>query len=249
MDFSKIKIRASSVGGIMTKSKDKGNAIGSTCATKLVAIYTELTTGRRKDLKNNYVEKGNSVEGQSIKLFNSLMGINSVKNEIKFENYFITGTPDLILTKNGIKKIVDIKSKWDVHTFEESILKGVIPQYYWQLQCYMWLTGAECSEIANCLVNTPINIIEKEKNRVKYEMMDSDDWKEEESKEYIDASNNLEKSMLYYDIPQERRLFIQKVERNEKDIKKISEKVENSREWLINFDKKRAENKKEWGVF
>ncbi len=245
MNFSKVKIRASSIGDIMTAPREKKEELSETCKNKLIDIYSEITTGRKKEISNCYIEKGLNVEGDSIALYNRLREVECVKNELRFENEWVTGTPDLINERrNGTKKVIDIKSKWDVHTFNIAILKGVSNLYYWQLQSYMWLTGADSAELANCLVNTPLKLIRNAQSSLMWKMgTDSDDPL------FIEACQAIEYNMTYYDMPKESRIFIENVPRCQEDIDKIAGKVEKCRKWLQDFHVMRQRNKNNWEDF
>ena len=48
--------------------------------------------------------------------------------------------------------------------------RAVIDAYYWQLQVYMMLTGAQDSNLIYCLMNTPYEIVESEKRKSFYKL-------------------------------------------------------------------------------
>ena len=100
--------------------------------------------------------------------------------------------------------------------------------YYWQLQGYMYLTGAMSASLAFCLIDTPVILVEDEKRKLMWKMgVDTS-----ENSEFKEACNGLERLMIYDDIPINERLIEFDIKRNEEDIEKIDLKVIKSREFL-----------------
>jgi hypothetical protein len=156
------------------------------------------------------------------------MGKPFSKNSERFTNDYITGHPDILdLSESGLK-IWDVKSSYDLFTFLGNLPEKLKDLYYWQLQSYMWLTGAVESSIAYCLVNTPFGIIEQEKKSLLYRM----DVISEESPEYVLEASKLELNMMFDDIDIKERILIFPVQRNEEDIQLIQDKVEKARAYL-----------------
>ncbi len=232
MNFNKTLIRSSSVGYLMTEpqakaDKDAGN-LSKTAKTHLLEIYIAEKYGRRKDVQTKQMKKGIQVEDDSIALLSEYMGNTFSKNTERFTNDYITGHPDILdLSESGLK-IWDVKSSYDLFTFLGNLPEKLKDLYYWQLQSYMWLTGAVESSIAYCLVNTPFGIIEQEKKSLLYRM----DVISEESPEYVLEASKLELNMMFDDIDIKERILIFPVQRNEEDIQLIQDKVEKARAYL-----------------
>ena len=232
MNFNKTLIRSSSVGYLMTEpqakaDKDAGN-LSKTAKTHLLEIYIAEKYGRRKDVQTKQMKKGIQVEDDSIALLSEYMGHTFSKNTERFTNDYITGHPDILdLSESGLK-IWDVKSSYDLFTFLGNLPEKLKDLYYWQLQSYMWLTGAVESSIAYCLVNTPFGIIEQEKKSLLYRM----DVISEESPEYVLEASKLELNMMFDDIDIKERILIFPVQRNEEDIQLIQDKVEKARAYL-----------------
>ncbi len=232
MNFNKTLIRSSSVGYLMTEpqakaDKDAGN-LSKTAKTHLLEIYIAEKYGRRKDVQTKQMKKGIQVEDDSIALLSEYMGNTFSKNTERFTNDYITGHPDILdLSESGLK-IWDVKSSYDLFTFLGNLPEKLKDLYYWQLQSYMWLTGAVESSIAYCLVNTPFGIIEQEKKSLLYRM----DVISEESPEYVLEASKLELNMMFDDIDIKERILIFPVQRNEEDIQLIQNKVEKARAYL-----------------
>lgn len=236
MDFQKTLIRSSSVGYLMTepltKADKEAGLLSKTAKSHLIEIYIREKYGRRKDVQTKQMRKGVEVEDDAIELLAQSLGRPLKKNEERFSNDFITGHPDVLdLTEAGLK-VWDVKSSYDLFTFLGNIPDKLNSQYYWQLQSYMWLTGATESCIAYCLINTPFGIIEQEKKSLLYKM----NVISEESPEYALEAAKLELNMMFDDIDQKERLLLFPVHRNDEDIELIKEKVSKARVFLESIE-------------
>ena len=163
IDFSKTLIRASSVGYLLTEPQSKADKeaglLSKTAQKHLLDVYIAEKYGRKKDIQTKQMKKGIEVEQDSIDLLSMYLKMPFSKNDQRFTNDYITGFPDII----DNDRIIDIKSSYDLWTFIGNIPDKLDSLYHWQMQSYMWLTGAKNAIIAYCLVNTPESIIEQEK--------------------------------------------------------------------------------------
>jgi len=240
MQWNDIHIRASSVGYLMTEPQSKADKeaglLSKTAQKHLLDVYIAEKYGRKKDIQTKQMRKGIEVEQDSIELLSMYLKMPFTKNDQRFTNDYITGFPDII----DNDRIIDIKSSYDLWTFIGNIPDKLDSLYHWQMQSYMWLTGAKSAVIAYCLVNTPENIIEQEK----YYMLKKMDVATEESPEYVKEAMKIEFNMSFDDISLEERVLMFNVGRNEDDILRIQQKVEKAREFLreleethLNFNK------------
>ena len=234
MDFSKETFRCSSLGHLLTEPKsaeDKklGN-LSESAKTHLIDVYVSRVYGRKTDVHTRYTEKGLSVEEDSITLYSRVAKKLYKKNDTRLYNEFIQGELDLYTgTSVGFAEtVIDIKSSWDVFTFFRNHKSTIKSLYYWQLQGYMYLTGAKSAKLAYCLISTPVPLIEAEQRKLWYAMGQPDD----SSKIFKDACAEIVSNMTYEDIPLKQRLMEFDVERNEADIAKIGPKVLKAREFL-----------------
>lgn len=121
---------------------------------------------RRAQFSNKYTEKGIRCEPESIKMTCQIMGYGDVKkNEVFFgDDPDIIGTPDMIMPAS----VEDVKSSWDWRTFP--LFKPEMPEsdYFYQLQCYMAITGKESGAVNYCLINTPDEFIDREARSVSW---------------------------------------------------------------------------------
>lgn len=200
----------------LIKKRDEP-VLSDTAKNYIEERYIALKYGRHNDFVNRFVVKGLQVEEDSLTLFSKFTKTFHAKNETHFSNHWITGTPDIITSDH----VIDIKSSWDIFTFTRAKRK-LNPMYYWQLMGYLWLTGLEKATIAYCLINTPEQLIDDEKRRLKYKMGVIDD----ENELYIDACKQLEKEMKFDDIPISNRVHTWEIIRSESAIRKIEQRVE-----------------------
>ena len=149
--MEQFKIRASACSQIMTNAKKAGE-LSKTTQTYVDAWLKEKIYGYRKQFSSKQTDKGLAYEDEAIDKAIEWLNLPFVlKNEQKFENDFITGEPDLILDDC----IIDIKNSWDCFTFP--LFETELPNddYYWQMQCYMELTGKRKSKVVYVLLTTP----------------------------------------------------------------------------------------------
>lgn len=238
MSFDSYKFHPSSLGLIMTESRTK-EAIGETAKAHLLQCWIEETYGRRKDISNKYIEKGIAQEEESITLYSLVTKKFHKKNTETISNDFFVGTPDLYDGASVMEAelIIDIKTSWDIFTFFQVLQKPVNKNYYWQLQAYMDLTGASRAKLVYCLVDTPINLIEDEKRKLAWAMNVIDP---EASPEYQTKCQQIEKNMMFGDIPKQDRYIAFEFERNQADIDKAHERVLECRDFLNLFSLSRG---------
>jgi hypothetical protein len=240
MQFNNHLFRCSSLGHLMTEPKAKADKeagnLSESAKMHLIDCYVSAKYNRQTEIQSRYIQKGLMVEEDAITLYSRLKKSFFKKNEQHLSNDFIKGTPDLFTGSEILKadKIIDTKSSWDLFTFFRVLSKELNNLYYWQMQGYMMLTGAKSATVAYCLVNTPLILIEDEKRKLLYKMGVTTS----EDSIYLEACEELERSMIYDDIVMSQRLIEFEVERNEEDIKLIEAKVLKAREWLNEFEQK-----------
>lgn len=129
------------------------------CKTYLKTWVKEQIYGRRKEVTSKYMDKGNICEDEALRMlmeyYNLPFGYE--KNEVYYENEYMTGTPDLDYPDT----VYDSKCSFDMSTFplfETDIDKD----YWWQLQGYMELLNKPKAGLVYVLVNTPDHIVDME---------------------------------------------------------------------------------------
>jgi hypothetical protein len=236
MNWNETLIRASSVGYLMTepvtKADKEAGVLSKTAQKHLIEVYIAEKYGRKRDIQTKQMRKGNEVEEDAIKFLCNYKWLDEnkyIKNTERYLNDFIAGTPDIVaIDANGVD-IYDVKSSYDLWTFTGNILDKVDNLYYWQMQSYMWLTGAKKAYVVFCLLDTPFGIIEQEKKSLLYRMTDA---VTNESPEYVKEALKLEFNMTFEDVPVEERILFFPIDRSEDDILRIQVKVEKARSFL-----------------
>lgn len=234
--FEKVKIRCSSLGKLMTEPKsvaDKNaGALSETAKTMLVEVYAKAVYGREKEVQSKPMKKGVLVEDDSIALLSRHDGVLYQKNEIRQENEFIGGTPDIITNE----LVIDIKSSYDIWTFLANVDSKIDKGYWWQLQGYMMLTNRRKASLVYCLSNMPDHLVETEK----YYLLKRLDVISEESPEYLIEAAKLERILKYDDIPVKERVIKYDIDFDDSVVELVESKVKAAREYLKLFHKKRG---------
>jgi len=173
---------------------------------------------RRKGFSSKYTDKGNVVEDHSVIFLNEYYLADMSKNEEFFQDAEIQGTPDLLPDEESVW---DIKNSWEPDTFP---LFDTAPdkKYWWQLQCYMALTGRTKARLVYTLMDAPADLIADEARRASYKS----NLSQEELFEYYTAQ------MTYKDVDTELRIKTFDFDIDLKAIKQIRERVALCREYI-----------------
>ena len=227
------KFRCSSLGYLMTdpqSAKDKeAGELGKVAKTYINDVYIRIKYGRKKTVVSKYLEKGISVEDDSIALVSAIHGKMYQKNETNFENEFLTGTPDIVDSQ-----IIDTKSSWDIYTFFKSELT---PMYEWQIRGYMWLTGIKSGILAYCLINTPEYILQSEIKKAHWPLINAQEFTtdqvilkrlEEEKKKIIEQ---IYVNCTFNDIELEKKFRPFQIEYDEQKEKQIETRLKKAIEY------------------
>lgn len=233
-----ILFRCHNWGGLMTdpkRNKDKEAGKLSATARKLCSQrHIELKHDRRKFMSNKYIEKGLMVEEDALTLLSRTRKIFLKKNEERLSNDFITGIPDTYEGESIYKAdiIHDVKASYDIWTFDASRsedAEDAKAAYFWQGQGYMDLTGAKEFHLHHCLINTPDLIINKEKQRLMWNMGVIDDMA---SPLYQAACDHIDRESNFDNIPMEERIHTIVIPRDDEAIKFGHERVVKAREFI-----------------
>ena len=221
------KVRCSALGKIMTSPRSKSEILSQTAKTYVEEQVLQAKYGIVKTFNSRYTDKGNLVEDESIKLASDVLNLGFLyKNDEHFTNDWVTGTPDV--NTNDI--LLDVKSSWDATTFPFFATEIPTKDYYYQLQGYMFLTGKQKSLLVYCLVNTPLDMVQDEIRRAH--------WNANLLEESLDLIDEVQKRHNFDHIPDNRRVKVFEVERDDEVIEQIKERVELCREYyetLYNF--------------
>lgn len=156
--------------------------LGETVKSYLSDWLKGSVWGREKKIRSKYLDKGNISEEDGVTLASINYGQFYVKNTRHFKDEYFKGTPDVVtyensslLAKHGdievwsivlmaklgiiATEIIDLKCSWDLSTFPMYDLKIKNKLYWWQLQCYMHLTGARTAKLCYALIDTPLELV------------------------------------------------------------------------------------------
>jgi hypothetical protein len=217
------KARASMMGALFTEPRAKKDLLSATCESYLQEWYLENKWGIKSGFSSKYTDKGISMEEEAISMYNRVFYANCVKNDEWFEDEYCTGTPDIVTDD----EIIDIKNSFSVKTFPFFDKNLPNKGYFYQLQTYMRLTGKSKAKIVYCLLDTPEDIIEREAKSVMYKENLPDDF-------YDILLEEIREQHTYGHIPEEERIKVFEVLRDDNIIEMIESKVKICREFIDN---------------
>lgn len=147
----------------LEKIKDK-ITLSKTCRELLKTMAIEIRYNRRKRMINKYVKKGKAVENESIELYSEFTGEFLEKNTERKTNEFFTGECDLNFkdVDGTCEKVTDIKSSFDIDSFEDNRDEDAKKDNRYQLLTYCDLWDAKKASVANVLTDNDFSLIKDE---------------------------------------------------------------------------------------
>jgi hypothetical protein len=209
------------------KSRDTIH-LSETCIEELIKIYLHVTKGRDREITNKYIEKGLEVEEDSLTLISRVHEKFYKKNEERRTNDYITGEPDVTTPI-----LWDAKSCWDAPSFYKHKTKELPDDYFFQMQGYCELWDREEGIVCFALIDTPMALINQEKERLLYKM----GVVSRENELYIAAAEDLEKQLTFSDFSLKQRVYEVKVKRDPELMQMVYERIKVCRQWLNEFAK------------
>jgi len=147
--------------------------------------------GRREQLKNKYVNKGNEGEEDAFTLMAVQLKLGMVyKNTERRRNEFSEGECDL--NHNSI--VYDNKCSWSLDTFPMFETEIPDPKYWWQLQNYSTLWDADKLCLCYTLINSSFEAVE---DAVRWISGDNEKYKIAERMVFTKPEFELAKSALF----------------------------------------------------
>lgn len=220
------------------QENSKKVVLSDSCISYLTEAYALITAQKlsiTKEMDIDSLRRGRLSEPESIMALSFVDNVPYEKNEIRVENEWLTGLPDIFTGEDitRAEKIVDVKSIWDYPLFLYKETQEVVSSNRQQLAGYAWITGAREAFVANVLVDMPEEIRNDYKRRLFYRMNALTD----ESPEYKIAVANMEQSMMFGDIPVHMRVSKKQVELfSDFEKEAIKARVAVCREWLVAYD-------------
>jgi len=219
----------------------------------LLKVYAKAEFDREEEVRSKYMDKGTIAEPDSITLYSLVKKKFFKKNELRLNNRYVTGLPDLFDGPDddiqNAEEIEDIKSSWSLDTFlANKFINKTNSDYFWQGQSYLALVPkAKRFRLVYVLINTPAELIMDEKKKLLYQ-----NRYDETDPDYIEACQNIEKNHIFdmalfrshypyfefhndvwaWDIPKEKRYHEIVIERDPIAINALYERITMCRKWM-----------------
>lgn len=191
------------------------------------------------DIESKVLEKGNTQEEVAIDLLCDVVGYFMKKNTEEIQNDWIIGTPDLFTGRHirDADVVDDTKCSWDIKTFyaakdkaDDGDKKEV---YEWQIRGYCDLTGAKKGYIRRCLVDTPLNLIEADKSRLKWKLGVIDmDGPDKASEAYREGAAAIERMGAYNKMPKKPRVHSVEIIADKSMMEAMYDRIADCRKYL-----------------
>jgi len=181
--------------------RDAPPELSDTAKALVRKVWLRNEKGIYDTIKSKYLDKGIFKEEDSISLVTEVEGVLYVKNEERIENEYFTGECDIIKDFEHKRLIIDTKTSWSAQTFMES--KSTL-DYEVQGQIYMELFNADEFELKFCLVDTPENLVQREKDTAKWKYFSGDMTDDELNKMEVlmqPIYDQIDRNMVYSDNP------------------------------------------------
>jgi hypothetical protein len=202
--------------------------ISEGCKTHLMDVWISREFGRStRDIKSKYIEKGIEMEDAGLIAYGIVTGWVPEKSSERRDDGFIMGEIDYLKGDT----IYDNKCSWDIWTFYKNVKYLDAPgsnPYFPNMQGYMKLWDKPKSKVVYTLLDTPAKLIENEKKRIAYDFTGSEEM-------LVEALEEVEKNLIYSDIPIDRRIIEINIDRDEDYISKIPLVVKACRNYLNNI--------------
>lgn len=227
------------------EEKSKDVKLGDVAIQYLLEAYaweTEQMCSITKEMDVEYFERGRKTEPESIQLLREVDNEPYVKNEVRFDNEFLSGIPDVLSLGLDLafpghpgedrifaKAVKDIKSCKDYPTFLYKIHKGLDPGNKEQLQGYGDILECEDLGVVFTLPTMPQSIREGYKMKLAYKM----DAAIDQDKEFEQAWVKLERSMIFDHMDPRKRVYkIPIAPFTSEERQQVYDRVKVCREWL-----------------
>lgn len=178
--------------------------------------------GVSKNFESKHTRKGNAMENAAIALCEDVLGWGmTFKNEERFSDDELEGTPDVILAE----PVADIKNSWIWSTFPRYEIEIPDVKYWWQLQGYMGLTGKKKAQLVYCLLDATDEMVYEEARHASY--------KRGHGGEMVDGIfEEFAAQMQYPNISDADRVKVFEFDRNDDAIEKVRQRVKMCRQYL-----------------
>jgi hypothetical protein len=160
----------------LIKKRDTVPELSDTAKNYVKRVWLKYEKGIYNNIKSKFLDKGLMQEEESITLLTEVEKIAYSKNEERRDNDFFSGECDIYKDFGNKKVVIDIKTCWNSETFInakpslDNEIQGVV---------YMELWDCDEFHLKFCLVDTPSNLVQREKDIEKYKYFSGDMTDEE----------------------------------------------------------------------
>lgn len=153
-----ILFRCSSIGKLMTEPKtQKEGPLSVGAKTYIRELVAQDIFSVEFEASSKQMEKGIACEPESIGLLNRVRGLRLTKNTERKTNAWLTGECDIYDAERS--RGHDLKTSWSIATFPITTADCEDKLYFYQMQGYMDLWGADEWSVDYALVDTPERLI------------------------------------------------------------------------------------------
>lgn len=155
-----LKLRASSVGKIMTEPKSKSETLSVGAKTYLRELAAQDILGIEFEISGKELDKGLLCEDEAIATVGRVRGLELAKNKERREDEYFTGECDVFHapTREGR----DTKCSWSAASFPITVADCEDKVYEYQMRTYMRLWDAPRWHVDYVLLDTPVDLIRYE---------------------------------------------------------------------------------------
>lgn len=214
-------------------------ALSKGCMMYLTFVYQYMKYGKQYQINPakpaSQMIRGTKSEKASLELVKRVTGKQFYRNKSILRNEFLKGQLDAIdgETLNESNMVADIKSCYSHFDFMKKILsEEAIRADNFQMQGYLALTGKDYGEVYYCLADFTEQDIEMARKQL-MDILCPDGFVTDY---FLEEWDQIYRSMMFQHVPDEERVIVRTVERDDKIIGKIYEKIEFCREWLSSFE-------------
>lgn len=206
--------------------------LSQTTISALIRQYGRKVYNKKIAAKGDamsFLKKGTDMEGEAVELLSEIDKKSYQLVTDNIENEYLVGRCDIIQPD----KVIDTKISWNINAFLKSRTGKFSPKYWYQMQGYMELYNVGEAEVVFLLLNTPTELIEREKIKLLNKFMIGEI---DRDKYEIDVEN-IESAFTYSSIPLKKRVFRYKIKRESQIFDIVYRKVEKARIWMQDFDR------------
>lgn len=213
------------------KEKCRDVKLSETCKSYLRSLYLNNRYGARYSFLGGegvpQMVRGIKQEDWAVKMFSEFRGKQYYRNKKKLTNKYLTGSIDIFDSPKLelATSVIEIKTKETVGEFNKRIGVPLEDSHWLQIQGYLDLANKDFGEVVYCLVPPTEDKILEQKELYLALKDKRRSWEE------------IEDNIRFNDIPLREKIITYQIERDEKCISEIQERVEVCRKWIADFEK------------